>query len=78
MIIIIFFEKYIQYLISVFHISGALAWNGDILSSGSRDRIILQRDVRSPSIVPERKLAGHKQEVGYCVLPYHKMFRCSG
>lgn len=42
---------------------GALAWNGDILSSGSRDRFILQRDVRTPSIVPERKLAGHKQEV---------------
>ncbi|XP_076440625.1 fizzy-related protein homolog isoform X2 [Babylonia areolata] len=42
---------------------GALAWNGDILSSGSRDRLILQRDVRTPSIVPERKLAGHKQEV---------------
>lgn len=27
---------------------GALAWNGDVLSSGSRDRIILQRDTRTP------------------------------
>lgn len=42
---------------------GALAWNGDILSSGSRDRLILQRDVRTPSVTPERRLAGHKQEV---------------
>nr|CAD7592097.1 unnamed protein product [Timema genevievae] len=42
---------------------GALAWNSDILSSGSRDRLILQRDVRTPSIVPERKLVGHRQEV---------------
>lgn len=27
---------------------GALAWNGDVLSSGSRDRMILQRDTRTP------------------------------
>lgn len=27
---------------------GALAWNGDILSSGSRDRHIRQRDTRTP------------------------------
>ena len=42
---------------------GALAWNGDVLSSGSRDRHILQRDVRTPIIVPERRLIGHRQEV---------------
>ena len=35
---------------------GALAWNGDSLSSGSRDRLILQRDVRTPSIMPERRM----------------------
>ena len=35
---------------------GALAWNGDMLSSGSRDRMILQRDIRTPSIAPERRL----------------------
>uniref|UniRef100_A0AAQ4PZL3 Fizzy-related protein homolog n=1 Tax=Gasterosteus aculeatus aculeatus TaxID=481459 RepID=A0AAQ4PZL3_GASAC len=41
---------------------GALAWNGEQLSSGSRDRVILQRDVRtSPSA--ERRLQGHRQEV---------------
>jgi len=42
---------------------GALAWNGDVLSSGSRDRNIFQRDIRTPSVVPERRLAGHRQEV---------------
>lgn len=42
---------------------GALAWNGDILSSGSRDRHIIQRDIRTPCIVPERRLVGHRQEV---------------
>lgn len=42
---------------------GALAWNGDVLSSGSRDRLILQRDVRTPSVVVERRLVGHRQEV---------------
>lgn len=42
---------------------GALAWNGDVLSSGSRDRSILQRDVRTPSVIAERKLDGHRQEV---------------
>lgn len=42
---------------------GALAWNGDMLSSGSRDRFILQRDARTPSVLPERRLVGHRQEV---------------
>jgi len=42
---------------------GALAWNADILSSGSRDRMILQRDVRTAAASSERKLPGHRQEV---------------
>lgn len=42
---------------------GALAWNGDVLSSGSRDRLILQRDTRTPPSVVERRLVGHRQEV---------------
>ena len=42
---------------------GALAWNGDSLSSGSRDRLILQRDIRTPAIQAERRLVGHRQEV---------------
>ena len=48
----------------LYFIKGALAWNGDMLSSGSRDRLILQRDARTPSSV-ERRLIGHRQEVGY-------------
>lgn len=42
---------------------GALAWNGDVLSSGSRDRHIRQRDTRTPAITGERTLVGHRQEV---------------
>lgn len=42
---------------------GALAWNGDVLSSGSRDRLILQRDARAGAATPERRLQGHRQEV---------------
>ncbi|XP_024373565.1 protein FIZZY-RELATED 3 [Physcomitrium patens] len=41
---------------------GALAWNSHILSSGSRDRNILQRDVRVPDDFVS-KLVGHKSEV---------------
>lgn len=42
---------------------GALAWNADQLSSGSRDRMILQRDIRTPALQSERRLQGHRQEV---------------
>ncbi|XP_051929634.1 fizzy-related protein homolog isoform X2 [Hippocampus zosterae] len=42
---------------------GALAWNADQLSSGSRDRMILQRDIRTPPLQSERRLHGHRQEV---------------
>ena len=41
---------------------GALAWNEHILTSGSRDRSILHRDVRQADQYL-RKLVGHKQEV---------------
>jgi len=41
---------------------GALAWNGHTLSSGSRDRRILQRDTRAATLFQE-ELLGHKQEV---------------
>jgi cell division cycle 20-like protein 1, cofactor of APC complex len=40
----------------------SLAWNAHILSTGSRDRSILHRDVRLPHQWL-RKLSGHKQEV---------------
>lgn len=42
--------------------AGALAWNGHILTSGSRDRTILHRDVRIADHYIKR-LTGHKQEV---------------
>ena len=41
---------------------GTLAWNGEMLSSGSRDRSICHRDTRSPSSIIAT-LTGHKQEV---------------
>lgn len=41
---------------------GTLAWSSHILSSGSRDRNILQRDVRVPDDFVS-KLVGHKSEV---------------
>lgn len=49
-------------VLSLSHSPGALAWNGEQLSSGSRDRVILQRDVRTPPSA-ERRLQGHRQEV---------------
>lgn len=42
---------------------GALSWNGDVLASGSRDKSILQRDIRIPTFMPQRKLTGHTDEV---------------
>lgn len=42
--------------------AGVLAWNSRILSSGSRDRNILQHDLRVSSDFIG-KLVGHKSEV---------------
>lgn len=41
---------------------GSIAWNSKFLSTGSRDKTILHRDLRSRSNF-EAKLTGHKQEV---------------
>ena len=41
---------------------GVLTWNGSTLSSGGRDRTILQRDVRSPEPFLSQ-LQAHRQEV---------------
>eukprot|EP01119_Soliformovum_irregulare_P005530 TRINITY_DN17285_c0_g1_i1.p1 TRINITY_DN17285_c0_g1~~TRINITY_DN17285_c0_g1_i1.p1 ORF type:complete len:467 (-),score=79.90 TRINITY_DN17285_c0_g1_i1:37-1377(-) len=41
---------------------GSIAWNGETLASGSRDHVILNRDMRSPSDYFNR-LQGHRQEV---------------
>lgn len=44
-------------------IAGALSWNADLLASGSRDRMIMLHDTRIVPVVPEKRLAGHRQEV---------------
>jgi cell division cycle 20-like protein 1, cofactor of APC complex len=44
------------------YVIGALAWNENILSTGSRDRAILHRDIRSSEQFVKR-LLGHRQEV---------------
>lgn len=41
---------------------GSIAWNSRFLSTGSRDKSILHRDLRTKNNF-EAKLAGHKQEV---------------
>jgi cell division cycle 20-like protein 1 (cofactor of APC complex) len=41
---------------------GTMAWNHHTLASGSRDRLIFQRDVRAQQHFVS-KLVGHKQEV---------------
>jgi cell division cycle 20-like protein 1 (cofactor of APC complex) len=41
---------------------GAMSWNSSVLSTGSRDKLILHRDLRSSSSYVN-KLAGHKQEI---------------
>jgi cell division cycle 20-like protein 1 (cofactor of APC complex) len=41
---------------------GVMAWGSSVLSSGSRDRSILQRDVRAAEPLVAR-LAGHRSEV---------------
>lgn len=42
--------------------AGALAWNNWVLSSGSRDKSILHRDMRTPESYISR-IVGHKQEI---------------
>lgn len=41
---------------------GALAWSSSMLSSGSRDKSILLRDIRAQEDFVS-KLSGHKSEV---------------
>lgn len=42
---------------------GCMAWSSHLLSTGSRDKTILQRDVRAPEHWTSR-LAAHRSEVG--------------
>ena len=46
---------------------GALAWSSSLLSSGSRDKSILQRDIRTQDDFVS-KLSGHKLEVGLLLI----------
>ena len=58
---------------------GALAWNHDLLCSGSRDRNVFLRDIRVPAYEGERKLTGHKQEVcGLKWSPDHQLLASGG
>lgn len=54
---------------------GALAWSSSLLSSGSRDKSILQRDIRSQEDFVS-KLTGHKSEVrlGYSSVSLVQLF----
>jgi WD40 repeat protein len=56
---------------SQFATVGALAWNENVLSSGTSDSSILQRDVRSHSHVTERRLLRHRREVSRNELRYY-------
>lgn len=53
---------------------GCLAWNSHMLSSGGRDRLIMQRDIRAPEDVVST-LTGHRSEVFtcFCVCIYPKL-----
>ena len=52
-----------SFIFPLFCRPGALAWNADLLASGSRDRVIMLRDTRCPSDASEKKFVGHRQEV---------------
>lgn len=56
---------------------GAIAWSSSLLSTGSRDKTILQRDLRSntPFI---NKLVSHKQEVCGLKWSFDEQQLCSG
>lgn len=51
---------------------GCLAWNAELICSGSRDRFIIQRDIRQPAQCPERRLNAHRQEAS--VVSFHQPF----
>lgn len=40
----------------------SLSWNGSIISTGSRDRTIMSRDMRARNCLTQKHV-GHKQEV---------------
>jgi cell division cycle protein 20 (cofactor of APC complex) len=42
---------------------GVLVWNGDVVTSGSYSGLIVERDVRTPSLIVERRSVFHQEEV---------------
>jgi len=56
---------------------GALAWNSSILSTGSRDKNILHRDLRVASPFVKR-LHGHRQEICGLKWSFDEQQLCSG
>lgn len=54
---------------------GTMAWSSHLLSSGSRDRAILQRDIRVPEDYTSR-LTGHRSEVLILHITYMSHMLC--
>ena len=54
---------------------GCVAWNGELVSTGSRDRSIAVRDLRQPDtpFAAVRRLHSHKQEVCAHSRSWHKL-----
>lgn len=51
---------------------GTMAWNSHVLSSGSRDKTILQRDIRAPEDF-SYKLTGHRSEACCSLTSYTEL-----
>ncbi len=56
---------------------GAISWNSTILSTGSRDKTILHRDLRANTSFIN-KLIGHKQEICGLKWSFDEQQLCSG
>ncbi|KAI9355910.1 putative subunit of the anaphase promoting complex [Zopfochytrium polystomum] len=56
-------NKKVRNLVGHDHRVGTLAWNDYVLSSGSRDRTIITRDMRAPNDTSIFRHTKHKQEV---------------
>ena len=57
---------------------GCMAWNVDCLTTGSRDRTIFNRDVRSPRDFVQQLQDGHRQEVCGLRWSHEETFLASG
>lgn len=57
---------------------GSVAWSGDILATGSRDKIIRIFDSRNSMIKPVTAFAGHLQEICGLKLSFDNNYIASG